>query len=267
LLTFLDSAAEPLVRGKQLKRESRRWNPSKAGRSWDHPWKDLVELYIDTWQLQGKQYLLENSPPELLYYKDIVHALRTLRQEYLDKLGGEAPRLALVLLTRSPCNDKDKIYMEFLLHFHRMLLGTDTHQGDIFLLRYEDLCSGPAGQSRLNKELAAFLPGFGHMRFDAVPPTLGEQQQEKKDGVGNFSNSSSRSRRRLSHHDATSVGEYCRDHYVPNLPYRNYTAFGPAHVKKLGGQDAMRTLRASTATRRWSTSPRRCATWATGTSY
>ncbi len=217
-LNFSDDTEDQKVSGQHLKQYDDRWNPKIFREQVGKPWRDLAHLYINNWPA-GPQYLIEKSPPELLYYKQILKGLKNLKLEDANKLKGQ-PRVALILLTRHPCNYKSPSYSLWTLYFHRLLLNKAVHDGDIFLLRYEDLCDPSNDRHRLREELANFLPGFGSLDFDAIPWSSLDRRQR-------------RHRRALTHeHEAISLNTYCASTFVPSLPLHDFIALHPPATKR-----------------------------------
>lgn len=222
------SAHDAKLRNKSLKSNPDRWDPEQFKKSAGDFAPDLAELYLNTWDL-SKSYYLENSPPEMLYYREVVEEFKkvsagletNLPQEVINK--EKELRIAVVVLVRSPCNNKDDDYVDRLPHFYDILTDVKLHGGDAFLLRYEDICSSAAGQDELNKELAEYLPGFGHLHFDAVP--------------GNPKRSEQR-RRMFYSHEATSCRTYCTTEFVPTVRYRNTTTFSLLTVSSSSGNSS-----------------------------
>ena len=122
-------------------------------------------------------------------------------------------RLALILLTRSPCDTSNGSgVFKVLKRYYDILHDTELHGGDIFLLRYEDLyLSGqPGPRHGLDKELDAYIPGFGQLALDMHPGDL-EQEAIKIEKTNDNHN-----------HVSMSANQYLQEHFLPRLPYNKY---------------------------------------------
>jgi hypothetical protein len=198
------------LRGKSLKSVAagNRWNPKKLQIQLGNPWSDVVRTYMQKWNLSQK-YLLENSPPEILYYREIIKEFRAMQKK------GNEMRMAVVLLTRNPCNSKDPNFSAWMYHYFAILKDIEAHGGDVFLLRYEDICGTARQKKQLNIDLEKFLPDFGQLDFDAIPSPGHRHTNSTQRALADT----------ITHaHLYKSVSAYCKSHFFPEIPYHSYTA-------------------------------------------
>ena len=123
-------------------------------------------------------------------------------------------RLALILLTRSPCDTSNGSgVFKVLKRYYDILHDTELHGGDIFLLRYEDLyLSGQSGPRHgfLDKELDAYIPGFGKLALDSRP---GDEQAQS---------SIQMQKAEVHGHVSISANQYFQDIFLPRVPYNKF---------------------------------------------
>ena len=177
-------------------------------------WKDLINNYKRLWDLdrdengKPRPYQLECTPAEMKVLPVIIQAIRENAQ-----LRGQ--RIALILLTRSPCNNLDGTSWGHnqVRRYHEILQNTKLHGGDIFLLRYEDLyLSGQPGPRHgfLEKELDAYIPGFGKLALDSRP---GDEQAQS---------SIQMQKAEVHGHVSISANQYFQDIFLPRVPYNKF---------------------------------------------
>lgn len=224
--TFPDDIETVKLRGKSLKNETRTSRTQSAieERFGTTVWRDLINNYKRLWDLdrdengKPKPYQLECTPAELGLLPVLIRAIRENTQ-----LQGQ--RIALILLTRSPCNQGDNEQGHNTVRAHHQLLqDTNLHGGDIFMLRYEDLyLSGQPGprQGFLDKELDAYIPGFGKLALDSHP---GDVRQHDGTNYNQHShmNAYAEQKEEVHGHISISANQYFQDVFVPKVPYNNF---------------------------------------------
>ena len=155
------------------------------------PWQQLGDAYHASWNLT-KPVLLENSPPEIQFPERLISQFSNRRD------------VRFVVLTRSPCNERDAVefpdrWSQHMTHIKDNIIGTfgGHDRRRIFLLRYEDLCQN---MNRTLAALRAWLPVLGDLDPNAVP------------------DAHRRLAKLVHEHVQVPIPQYCSSHALPSWP-------------------------------------------------
>lgn len=162
------------------------------------PWKLIVRKYHRLWGIK-KPILLESSPPEVMHTRKL--------KEMFGKRNPE--RVKFLVLAKQPCNmppwnPRAKMNPFGWLALLKQIVKE--YKKDVFVLRYEDLCSRP---QKTVAALERWLPEIGKLDINAKPLGKKEKTQERT------------RTKRHAHDSSLTIPEYCKQIAMPSWPLQD----------------------------------------------